>query len=77
MQVFSANYSLFKSGQIITENQVQKNWDLWFGYPETIITDFLTSTTAEQANEYLETIQVPWRVSAVNIVEGVTQWTIA
>jgi len=77
MQVFSANYSLFKSGQIITENQVQKNWDLWFGYPETIITDFLTSTTVEQANEYLKNIQVPWRVSAVNIVEGVTQWTIA
>ena len=77
MQVFSANYSLFKSGQIITENQVQKNWDLWFGFPETIIDPFLSANTVVETNNYLEEIELPWRVSTLNIVDGVKQWTIA
>ena len=75
--VWSANYTLFKSGQIISANQVSQEWDKWFGYPETIIDPFLSATTVTETNDYLEEIQLPWRVSALNTVDGVKQWTIA
>ena len=75
--VWTANYTLFQSGDIITESQVRKNWDMWFGYPESLIDVFLIANGVEKTNAYLELIQVPWRVSAINTVNGVKQWTIA
>lgn len=75
--VWTANYTLFKSGDIITEHDCVEKWDLWFGYPESLSTDFISKTTVSAANTYLETIQLPWRVSKINTVSGVKQWTIA
>ena len=75
--VWSANYSLFKTGTIISENQVTRNWDVWFGYPETIIDPFINSESVADANAYLEEIRLPWRVSTFNVVDGVKQWTVA
>jgi len=75
--VWSANYSLFTSGQIITPVQIQEHWDLWFGHPSTIVDPFLNTNTVEESNNYLEEIQLPWRVSTLNIVDGIKQWTIA
>jgi len=77
MGVFSANYTLLKSGDIITELQCLEKHDLWFGYPDSMATDFITKTTTSDSNSYLELIQLPWRVSATNVVDGVRQWTIA
>mgnify|MGYP003149191906 CR=1 FL=1 len=77
MAIFSANHRLFKPGRIISETGVRSNWDLWFGYPETIIDTFLAATTVEESNDYLAEINIPWRVSAINIVDGAKQWTIA
>ena len=75
--MYSANYILFKSGDIITEHECAEKWDLWFGYPESLSTDFISKTTVSEANTYLESIEIPWRVTAVNVVDGVRQWTIA
>tara|TARA_R110000744_G_scaffold215672_1_gene334467 strand:- start:499 stop:732 length:234 start_codon:yes stop_codon:yes gene_type:complete len=77
MAIFSANHRLFKPGQIISEAAIRASWDLWFGYPETIIEPFLDTTTVEESNTYLAEINIPWRVSAVNTVDGSKQWTIA
>jgi hypothetical protein len=77
MGVFSANYTLFKSGDIITESQCLNNHDLWFGYPDSMASTFITKVTVSATNTYLEEIHIPWRVTAVNVVSGVRQWTIA
>ena len=75
--VWTANYTLFKSGDIITEDQVREKWALWFGYPESLIDVFLIADGVDKTNAYLELIQVPWRVSGINTISGVKQWTIA
>jgi len=75
--VWTANYTLFKSGDIITEAQVREEWALWFGYPESLIDVFLIADGVDKTNAYLELIQVPWRVSGINTVSSVKQWTIA
>ena len=36
--MYTANYTLFKSGDIITEHECAEKWDLWFGYPESLST---------------------------------------
>ena len=77
MAVFSANHKLFTPGRIITEVSVRESWDLWFGYPETIIEPFIEAVSVEESNDYLAEINIPWRVSAFNIVDGSKQWTIA
>jgi hypothetical protein len=75
--VWTANYTLFKSGDIITEPQVRLEWDKWVGYPESLTTNFITKTSVSDANAYLESIELPWRISAINTVDSVRQWTIA
>ena len=38
---------------------------------------FLTASTVEDSNIYLEQFQIPWRISKVEVVNGMRQWTIA
>jgi len=75
--VYSADFKSFNTGDIITESQALENWDLWFGYPYGLAETFVMKTTVVNANKFLENFQIPWRVSAVNVVDGTIQWTIA
>ena len=75
--MYSANYTLFRTGDIITETQCAEKWDLWFGYPETMIDTFVQSSNIDDANNYLESKSIPWRVSATAVVGDIRQWTIA
>ena len=77
MGYFTVNQSPFVGGEIITENTIREKWDTWFGHPESLIDIFLNTKKVETANRYLNDIGIPWRVSAINIVDGNTQWTIA
>ena len=76
-EIWTANYTLFKSGDIITESQIRTKWSLWFGHPQSLIDVFLIASGVDKTNKYLSDIGIPWRVSDINIVDGVKQWTIA
>jgi len=73
----SSNFNTFTPGDIITHNQILDNHDLWFGYPIKMAKVFLTASTVEDSNIYLEQFQIPWRISKVEVVNGMRQWTIA
>ena len=77
MGYYTVNQSPFKGGEILTENNIRDNWDIYFGYPESLIDIFLNTRRVETANRYLKDIGIPWQVSAINIVDGNTQWTVA
>ena len=77
MAYFTVNQSPFNGGEILTENSIRANWDVYFGHPESLIDIFLNTKRVETVNRYLTDINVPWRVSEINIVDGNTQWTIA
>jgi len=77
MAYYSVNQSPFKGGEIITASMIQLKWDIYFGHPKSLIDIFLQTKKVETANRYLKDINVPWRVAAINIVDGNTQWTIA
>jgi hypothetical protein len=75
--IYTTNFNGFESGQIITNEDALAKWDLWFGYPYGLAETFVMKTTVEDQNKFLDNCNIPWRVSAVNVVKGVTQWTIA
>ena len=75
--VYSADFKSFNSGDVITESQALENWDLWFGYPYGLAETFVMKTTVDDTNTFLNAFNIPWRVTAVNVVSGVRQWTIA
>jgi hypothetical protein len=70
--------SPFNGGEIITTSAVQSEGTRYFGHPAQFCIDiFLKTRKVETANKFLTDIEVPWRVSAINIVDGSPQWTIA
>jgi len=75
--VYSADFKAFNTGDIITESQALEKWDTWFGYPYGLAETFIMKTTVSDTNEFLQAFKIPWRVTAVNVVSGVRQWTIA
>ena len=77
MAYFTVNQTPFKGGEILTENTIRVKWDIYFGHPKSLIDIFLNTRRVETANRYLKDINVPWRVSAINIVDGNPQWTVA
>tara|TARA_R110001592_G_scaffold294056_1_gene563808 strand:- start:558 stop:788 length:231 start_codon:yes stop_codon:yes gene_type:complete len=75
--IYTVNQSPFTGGEILTEASIRQNWGTWFGFPESLIDIFLNTRRVETANRYLKDIEITWRVSAINIVDGHTQWTVA
>ena len=75
--IVTPDQSPFRGGEIITPSQITANGNMWFGYPLSLADIFLNTRKVSTANKFLSDIKVPWRVSAVNIVDGVTQWTVA
>ena len=70
--------SPFKGGEILTTSMVESNGRIYFGYPAEFCIDiFLKTRKVEIVNRFLTDIEVPWQVSAVNIVDGSPQWTVA
>ena len=77
-QIFSANQVYFPSGTILTVNMVEKNAANWLGQPAKFLSDiFIKTRKVETVNRFLTDIDVPWRVSVINIVDGSPQWTVA
>tara|TARA_A100001515_G_scaffold111690_2_gene92737 strand:- start:759 stop:1010 length:252 start_codon:yes stop_codon:yes gene_type:complete len=76
--IFTPDQVYFTSGTILTPAMVERNAGNWLGQPKDFLCDiFLKTKKVETANRFLTDINVPWRVSAINIVDGVTQWTVA
>ena len=70
--------SPFKGGEILTTSMVESNARIYFGYPSEFCRDiFLKTRKVETVNRFLTDIEVPWRVSAINMVDGSPQWTVA
>ena len=77
MEYYTVNQTPFNGGEILTENAIRRSWDVYFGHPESLKDIFLNTRRVETANRFLTDINVPWRVSAINIVDGNPQWTVA
>ena len=75
--VYTTNFKAFNTGDVITESQALAKWDIWFGYPYGLAETFVMKTTVDDTNTFLNAFNIPWRVTAVNVVSGVRQWTIA
>ena len=75
--IFTPNQSYFSSGTILTVSMVKKNAANWLGQPKDFLCDiFIKTRKVETVNRFLTDIDVPWRVSAINIVDGLPQWTV-
>ena len=77
MGYFTIDQTPFKGGEILTENSIRARWDIWFGFPQDLADIFLNTRRVETANRFLKDTGIPWRVSAINIVDGNPQWTVA
>ena len=76
--IFTPNQIYFSSGTILTVNMVEKNAANWLGQPAKFLSDiFIKTRKVETVNQFLTDIDVPWRVSAINTVDGSPQWTVA
>lgn len=74
--IYTANQVYFPSGTIITVNMIEKNGGNWLGQPKDFLVDIFKQTRrVETVNRFLTDIDVPWRVSEINIVDGQPQWT--
>jgi hypothetical protein len=74
--IVTANQVYFPSGTIITVNMIEKNGGNWLGHPKDFLVNiFIKTRKVETVNRFLTDIDVPWRVSEINIVDGQPQWT--